>query len=75
MIYAGNGVNLNAKDRDGNTPLHLAIIHGLSDLAVKLIDKKGVRLDIENHNGETALQLYHQHYKESWPRENKHGLA
>ncbi|CAG0903573.1 unnamed protein product, partial [Cyprideis torosa] len=47
--------DLNRQDQQtGNTPLHSCCLHGREEAAKHLIEK-GVRLDVENNKGETAL--------------------
>jgi ankyrin repeat protein len=53
LLYQ-KGANLNAKDRDGNTPLILATIGRWSDGAATLIRLKA-QVNAQNRLGETAL--------------------
>lgn len=48
---------LNAQDRDGNTPLHLAVVAGSSGVAEALVCKGRVRADVMNKDGHTPLDL------------------
>jgi ankyrin repeat protein len=48
--------NLNARDSDGNTPLHLAVLNSSSNLGMFLIEQ-GADLSIQNNDGNTALHL------------------
>jgi ankyrin repeat protein len=48
--------DVNAKDQDGNTPLHLALKEKKEDV-VKLLINKGSKLDIKNSQGETPKKL------------------
>ena len=45
--------NLDIKDNDGNTPLHLASRYGL-DKNVEMLIKAGANLDILNNKNQTA---------------------
>lgn len=47
-------VDLNQKDADGNTALHIATLNGAKDVATKLI-QSGVEIDSLNAKGETPL--------------------
>lgn len=49
-------VDINAKDREGNTALHYACIANNMDIAEAII-KRGGRLDIKNNTGKLAYQL------------------
>ncbi|KAG5545349.1 hypothetical protein RHGRI_017724 [Rhododendron griersonianum] len=51
------GKLLNEKDHDGNTPLHIATIWGHPRIVDALSLDKRVNLDIENHDGLTALDI------------------
>ena len=48
--------SLNTKDFDGNTPLHIAIDCGFTELAQLLIEK-GADLNISNNSGKSFLYL------------------
>ena len=50
------GANLNATDKDGWPPLHLAAFNGRKDTAECLVFN-GARLDTENSFGKTALDV------------------
>ncbi|MCE2993823.1 MAG: ankyrin repeat domain-containing protein [Alphaproteobacteria bacterium] len=49
-----NGVELNAQDHSGQTPLHWAIRAGNTDIATLLI-KNGAELNAQDHLGQTPL--------------------
>lgn len=50
------GVELNAKNADGNTALHRAACEGRAELASVLV-RVGAELDLTNHDGYSALVL------------------
>ncbi|WP_213105453.1 HEAT repeat domain-containing protein [Candidatus Protochlamydia amoebophila] len=58
-------IKLDQQDKDGNTPLHLAVIEGEASLKardhycniIEELVKKGVNLNILNHKKQTALAL------------------
>ncbi|MEG4582512.1 ankyrin repeat domain-containing protein [Microcoleus sp. MON1_C5] len=47
-------LDVNARDKSGNTPLHLAVDRGSQDLAELLI-ANGARVNVRNENGQTPL--------------------
>ncbi|WVZ98734.1 hypothetical protein U9M48_044134 [Paspalum notatum var. saurae] len=48
---------MNARDRKGNTPLHLAVRHGCDRIAVLLVQDVTVNLSIMNNDGATPLDV------------------
>lgn len=50
------GADLNAQDKDGNTPLHEALIREHRELLEVLI-KQGANLNVLNNRGDTPLDL------------------
>ena len=52
----GKGANLNAKDREGFTPLMIAVRTGWSE-GVRLLTVMKAQLDAQNRLGETALAI------------------
>ncbi|KAI9831031.1 MAG: hypothetical protein M1819_005269 [Sarea resinae] len=51
------GININARDRDGNTPLHLAAQLGRAPIVRSLLDQKDINDSITNSQGRTPLEL------------------
>ncbi|MEG4068866.1 ankyrin repeat domain-containing protein [Microcoleus sp. Pol11C2] len=47
-------LDVNARDKSGNTPLHLAVERGSQDIAELLI-ANGARVNVRNENGQTPL--------------------
>ncbi|EMD94715.1 hypothetical protein COCC4DRAFT_26581 [Bipolaris maydis ATCC 48331] len=50
-------VDINGRDRDGNTPLHLAAILGRTAVVRMLLDQPGINDSVTNYNGQTPLDL------------------
>lgn len=50
-------VLLDARDRDGNTPLHLAVVAGAPKVVETLLRKGKVRADVLNDDGHTPFDL------------------
>lgn len=51
-----NGANINAKNSNGETPLHIAVANGrLED--VTFLVKKGANVNIKSNNGESPLTI------------------
>ncbi|KAF2277256.1 oxysterol binding protein 1 [Westerdykella ornata] len=50
-------VDVNGRDRDGNTPLHLAATLGRVQVVRMLLDQPNVNDSITNYNGQTPLDL------------------
>ncbi|CAD6257889.1 unnamed protein product [Miscanthus lutarioriparius] len=55
-MLRGRGL-LDAQDRDGNTPLHLAVAAGSTDVVEALLRKGKVPADVLNNDGHTAFDL------------------
>ncbi len=51
-----SGADLNQKDEEGNTVLHIAALHGATEVASKLV-QSGVNVDSLNNKGETPLMV------------------
>lgn len=56
VLSAGEG-DLNARDREGNTPLHLAAQLGRAPLVRDLLNRPGLNDSIINYRGQTALDV------------------
>ena len=50
-----NGVN--ARDQDGNTPLHVASKLGRSSIVKLLLEQEGISDAVSNYNGQTAIDV------------------
>ncbi len=50
-------VDINAKDRDGNTPLHVAAMLGRTPVVRLLLERDGVIDSVSNYQGQTPLDL------------------
>lgn len=50
-------IDINGRDRDGNTPLHLAATLGRAQVVRMLLDLPNINDTITNYNGQTALDL------------------
>ncbi|KAJ4373405.1 hypothetical protein N0V83_003700 [Neocucurbitaria cava] len=50
-------IDINSRDRDGNTPLHLAATLGRVQVVRMLLDQPGINDSITNFNGQTPLDL------------------
>jgi len=54
---ADSPIDINGRDRDGNTPLHLAATLGRTPVVRMLLDRPGINDSITNYNGQTPLDL------------------
>ena len=63
-----NGADVNIKDKDGNTPLSMKIIHPRKDIrTMKFLCLMGADLSIKNKEGKTAYNLAENWYDEITP--------
>jgi len=54
---ADSPIDINGRDRDGNTPLHLAATLGRTPVVRTLLDQPGINDSVTNYNGQTPLDL------------------
>lgn len=54
---APHGIDINSRDRDGNTPLHIAASLGRAPVVRLLLDQRGINDSILNYQGRTPLDL------------------
>lgn len=52
-----NPIDINGRDRDGNTPLHLAATLGRAPIVRMLLEQPGINDSITNFQGQTPLDL------------------
>lgn len=57
------GAEMDVRDKQGRTPLHVAVLNGNASLAAFLVGK-GANPDIRNREGETAVQLAHSYLED-----------
>jgi ankyrin repeat protein len=50
-------IDINARDKDGNTPLHIAAGQGRSHIVKLLLEQKGINDSISNYQGRLPLDL------------------
>ncbi|KAL4814542.1 Oxysterol-binding protein-domain-containing protein [Aspergillus spinulosporus] len=56
VLSAGNDIDINARDREGNTPLHLAAQLGRGPVVRELLNRPEINDSIVNYRGQTALE-------------------
>lgn len=57
VLSSGDDLDINARDREGNTPLHLAAQMGRVSLVRELLNRPSVNDAIVNYRGQTALDV------------------
>lgn len=57
ILSADEDLNVNSRDRDGNTPLHLAAQLGRGPLVRELLNRPSLNDSIVNYRGQTALDV------------------
>ncbi|KAI9705685.1 MAG: hypothetical protein M1820_005095 [Bogoriella megaspora] len=50
-------LDVNGRDKDGNTPLHIAAMLGRGPVVRKLLEQKGINDSIPNYQGQSPLDL------------------
>ncbi|KAL9094980.1 MAG: hypothetical protein Q9165_002582 [Trypethelium subeluteriae] len=50
-------IDVNGRDRDGNTPLHIAAMLGRAPVVRKLLEQQGINDSVSNYQGQTPLDL------------------
>jgi hypothetical protein len=53
----GNKLDINARDREGNTPIHLAAQLGRAPIVQQLLEQDGINDSVANYHGRTPLDL------------------
>ena len=56
-LLESDRININAKDKDGSSPLMLACDKGFEDIALLLVGHKSIEINAQNKDGHTALIL------------------
>ncbi|KAL4991729.1 Oxysterol-binding protein-domain-containing protein [Aspergillus falconensis] len=56
ILSAGDDIDINARDREGNTPLHLAAQLGRGPVVRELLNRPQINDSIVNYRGKTALE-------------------
>ncbi|PGH10156.1 hypothetical protein AJ79_05511 [Helicocarpus griseus UAMH5409] len=57
VLSTGTELDINARDRDGNTPLHLAAQLGRVPIVRELLDRPNINDSAINYSGQTPLDL------------------
>lgn len=58
VVSDGAGyIDINAKDKDGNTPMHIAAMQGRTTVVKLLLDQKDINDSIQNNQGRLPLDL------------------
>ncbi|OJJ54020.1 hypothetical protein ASPSYDRAFT_61376 [Aspergillus sydowii CBS 593.65] len=56
VLSVGNDIDINARDREGNTPLHLAAQLGRGPIIRELLSRPSINDSVVNYRGQTALE-------------------
>ncbi|KAL4801888.1 Oxysterol-binding protein-domain-containing protein [Aspergillus unguis] len=56
VLSASDDIDINARDREGNTPLHLAAQLGRGPVVRELLNRPSINDSIVNYRGQTALE-------------------
>ncbi|KAJ5121168.1 ATP12 ATPase F1F0-assembly protein [Penicillium bovifimosum] len=57
VMSAAEDLDINSRDRDGNTPLHIAAQLGRGPLVRELLNRPSINDSIVNYRGQTALDM------------------
>jgi hypothetical protein len=57
VLSSGDEIDINARDREGNTPLHLASQLGRDPIVRALLDRPDIDDSVVNYRGQTPLDL------------------
>lgn len=57
VLSTGDDIDINARDRDGNTPLHLAAQLGRGPIVRQLLDRPDINDSLVNYRGQTPLDV------------------
>lgn len=56
-LLVAHGANINHQAKNGQTPLHFAVLHGRASIVEKLINQKSLQVDLPDNLGNTALHV------------------
>ena len=57
IVESAGSIDINARDKDGNSPLHVASNLSRAPVVKLLLDQKGINDSATNYNGKTPLDL------------------
>ncbi|WP_395462822.1 ankyrin repeat domain-containing protein [Wolbachia endosymbiont of Cantharis cryptica] len=57
VLLQAKGIDINAANEDGYTPLHLAVLYGCTDTVRVLLQAKGIDINAANKDGLTPLHF------------------